>query len=30
MAPTLVVFKDGKIDKITNVSNIRKYIDTIA
>ena len=30
MAPTLVVFKDGKIEKITNVSNIRKYIDTIA
>ncbi len=30
MAPTLIVAKDGNIEKITNVSNIRKYIDTIA
>ena len=30
MAPTLIVSKDGNIEKITNVSNIRKYIDTIA
>jgi len=28
-APTLVVFKDGKAEKIMGVSNIRKYIDTI-
>ena len=30
MAPTLIVAKDCNIEKITNVSNIRKYIDTIA
>ena len=30
MAPTLIVCKEGRIEKITNVSNIRKYIDTIA
>ena len=28
-APTLVVIKDGKAEKIVNVSNIRKFIDTV-
>ena len=28
-APTLVVIKDGKAEKIVNVSNIRKYIETV-
>jgi ribonucleoside-triphosphate reductase len=27
-APTLVVIKDGKAEKIVNVSNIRKFIET--
>ena len=28
-APTLVVIKDGKMEKIANVSNIRKFIDSV-
>ena len=28
-APTLVVIKDGKAEKIVNVSNIRKFIDSV-
>ena len=28
-APTLVVIKDGKAEKIVNVSNIRKFIETM-
>ena len=28
-APTLVVIKDGNAEKIVNVSNIRKFIDTV-
>ncbi len=28
-APTLVVIKDGAVQKIVNVSNIRKFIDTL-
>ncbi len=28
-APTLIVTKDGKTEKIVNVSNIRKYIETL-
>ena len=28
-APTLVVIKGGKAEKIVNVSNIRKYIETV-
>ncbi len=28
-APTLVVIKDGQVQKIVNVSNIRKFIDTL-
>ncbi len=28
-APTLVVIKDGKAEKIVNVSNIRKFIETL-
>ncbi len=30
MAPTLVIVKDGNVQKIGNVSNIRKYIETAA
>ena len=29
MAPTLVVVKGNEVEKITNVSNIRKYIETL-
>ena len=29
-APTLVVTKDGKVEKIVNVSNIRKYINSLS
>ena len=29
MAPTLIVQTDGGTEKITNVSNIRKYIETM-
>ena len=28
-APTLVIEKDGKVEKYTNVSDIRRYIDNI-
>jgi ribonucleoside-triphosphate reductase len=28
-APTLVVIKDGKTEKIVNVSNIRKFVDSV-
>ena len=28
-APTLIVIKDGNAEKIVNVSNIRKFIDTV-
>ena len=28
-APTLIVIKDGKAEKIVNVSNIRKFVDSV-
>ena len=28
-APTLIVQKDGEVEKIVNVSNIRKFIDEL-
>ena len=30
MAPTLVIVNGGDVQKIGNVSNIRKYIETVA